>query len=442
MSLFRFKILLPVALAILFTPIPTRFGFWKFVFNLHPSLVGLLPCTFTSRDEWGFTPEDLYGGGNGNGYDDGFPSNQEQRTHRNRLWGQTALVTGANAGVGYEVALALARLGVQVTLACRTPAKCQAAAEKIRHDAVFVSRSKQDRGLHDGAKDSTVTTMTIDTSSLKSVQTFCEQFLGRSPGVPLDMLFLNAGIGAIAVLPDGTNELSVDGIEMTFATNVVGHHLLYKLLAPSILIPRDSEEYTPRKTPARIVLTSSSASYDTHYDYKIPPSLETLNGDPIVGMSHYSMSKLAQILWSRELTAQLDAQGTTASAAEDPNSIVYVNAAHPGAVATNIWDAISRNREVAAQTGTTHYKIVDKVVDALMSYLKSLMWTPEEGALTLLYLGTAVEDLQEKNIRGKYFHPQSILVTEHKNVYENEDETNVRQRNMWKFLDELVADYV
>jgi len=338
--------------------------------------------------------------------------------------------------------LALARLGVQVTMACRTPAKCQAAAEKIRHDAVFVSRSKQDRGLHDGAKDSNVTTMTVDTSSLKSVKTFCEKFLGRSPGVPLDMLFLNAGIGAIAVLPDGTNELSVDGIEMTFATNVVGHHLLYKLLAPSMLIPRDSEEYTPRKTPARIVLTSSSASYDTHYyDYKIPPSLETLNGDPIVKMSHYSMSKLAQILWSRELTAQLDAKGT-ASAAEDPNSIVYVNAAHPGAVATNIWDVITRNREVTEQTGTTQYKIVDKFVDVLMSYMKSIMWTPEEGALTLLYLGTAVGDLQEKNIRGKYFHPQSTLVTDHKNVYENEDETNVRQRNMWKFLDELVADYV
>jgi len=434
MSLFRFKILLPVAIAIFFTPLPTRLGFWKFVFGLHPSLVGLLPCTFTSRDEWGFTLEDLYGGGYGNSYDEGFPSNREKRTHRNRLWGQTALVTGANAGMGYEVALALARLGAQVTMACRTPSKCQAAAEKIRNDKVFVSRSEQDRGLHDEAADSYVTTMTVDTSSLKSVQAFCETFLARSPGVPLDMLFLNAGIGAIPVLPDGTNELSVDGIEKTFATNVVGHHLMYKLLAPSILSPRDSEEYTPRKTPARIVLASSSASYFTYYDYKIPTSLETLNGDPIVIMSHYGMSKLAQILWSRELTAQLDAKDNDST--EDPNSIVYVNAAHPGAVATNIWDLI------AEQAGTTQYKIIDKFVDALMSYMKSIMWTPEEGALTLLYLGTAVGDLQEKNIRGKYFHPQSTLVTEHKNVYENEDETNVRQRKMWKFLDELVTDYV
>ena len=58
------------------------------------------------------------------------------------------------------------------------------------------------------------------------------------------------------------------------------------------------------------------------------------------------------------------------------------------------------------------------------------MWTAEEGALTLVYLGTAVEDLQRQGFRGKYFHPQSQLVTVHKHVYENEEETKILQAKL------------
>jgi len=421
-SLLRPKFLFSLAFALLFTPIPTKLGFWKFVFHsLDPALVGIFPCTVPSPDDWGFTLEDLYGGGNGDG--DGSPSQREQRAYRNRLWGQTALVTGANSGTGYEIALALARLGVRVTLACRNPTKCEAAVEKIKSDPIFLERSKNDRGIwyddyddkQDDGKDVDpyVTSMTVDTSSLKSVQTFCEEFLEKMQGVPLDMLFLNAGIGAIPQLPDGTNKLSVDGIEITFATNVVGHHLMYKLLARAILTHQ-------REVPARIVLTSSSASYG---DY-IALDLDSLNNDPIDGMSHYGMSKLAQIWWARELTSQFDKDATS----DDPNSIVYINAGHPGAAATNIWDNIINPTSSFGK--------------AFLKYVKSYMWTSEEGALTLLYLGTAVEDLQKKKVRGKYFHPQTFEVTEHKHVYANEEETLVRQKKLWKFLDDLVAGYL
>lgn len=449
-SLLRFRVLLPVAIAIFLTPIPTRLGFWKFLLTFNPALVGILPCTLPSKAEWGFTLEDLYGGGDGNG--DGKPSQREQRIYRNRLWGQTALVTGANSGTGYEVALAMARLGVKVTLACRNPTKCRAAADRIRKDAMVVGRAEHDRGIYnnnsnnngDDLGEEYVTTMTVDTSSLQSVKTFCEAFLEQSNGVPLDMLYLNAGIGSRATLPDGTNELSMDGIELTFATNVVGHHLMYRLLRPIIHPQSGSPE---RKTPARIVLTSSAASYDTRpYDYKIPPDLETLNRDPVVHMSHYSMSKLAQILWARELTARLDSANADTAASDstssDPNSVVYVNAAHPGAVATGIWEKlISNQREMDEQKGTRNNRW-DGFMDSIMNYFLSVMWTSEEGALTLVYLGTAIDELEKQNIRGKYFHPQSQLITEHKNVYDNEEETNERQQKLWEFLDELVADYV
>jgi len=405
----KMKVLLPVAIAVFWTPIPTRLGFWKFVLHgMDPGLVGLLPCTVPSKDEWGFTFEDLY-------------------DERRSLEGQTALVTGANSGTGYEIALALARLGATVTLACRTPSKCDAAVGRIRNDPAFLERNGDGVVAEDGeGHPPRVTSMTVDTSSLGSVKSFCELFLEKNEGVPLDMLFLNAGIGAIGTLPDGTNRLSVDGIELTFATNVVGHHLMYKLLAP--IIVGGGKTPPPRKAPARIVLTSSSASYG---DYLVPPDLKTLNSDPIVDMSHYGMSKLAQIWWARELTSQLDDETAAAAAAadvDDPNSIVYVNAGHPGAAATNIWEAILNP--------TTH------IGRSLLSFAKSLMWTSEEGALTLLYLGVAVDDLAEKGVRGKYFHPQTRPITEHRNVYADEGETNVRQKAMWKFLDELVGEHV
>eukprot|EP00535_Pseudo-nitzschia_heimii_P006608 CAMPEP_0197178472 /NCGR_PEP_ID=MMETSP1423-20130617/3740_1 /TAXON_ID=476441 /ORGANISM="Pseudo-nitzschia heimii, Strain UNC1101" /LENGTH=451 /DNA_ID=CAMNT_0042628219 /DNA_START=109 /DNA_END=1464 /DNA_ORIENTATION=+ len=447
MSFFRRKtVLLPVILAVLFaTPIPTRLGFWKAVGDVLPFMVGLMPCYYPNGEaDWKFRFEDLYGGGNGDG--DGKPSNKEKRMHRNRLWGQTALVTGANSGTGYEVSLALARLGVRVTMACRNPTRCRDARDRILADDIVVSRGENDRGLYDEPdRAAYVTTATVDTSSLSSVKRFCEEFLAGSDGDPLDMLFLNAGIAARPLAPDGTNQLSVDGIEIVFATNVVGHHLMHKLLEPA-LTATDPERFRPRKTPARIVLTSSAASYDMlHFGYAVPTSLEDLNGDAAVDSSHYSQSKLAQILWARELTARIDATAAAAASSpknddDDPNAVVYANAAHPGAVATAIWGGwLSAERE-AVTTRSSALRVF--VCETVIAAWRSFMWTPEEGALTLMYLGTAVEDLRLRDLRGRYFHPQSELVTKHRHVYENEEATNALQAKLWNFLDELVADFV
>lgn len=412
--LFRAKIILPVIFAFFLTPVPKRLGFYEYLFS-NPALVGILPCSIRSEEQWGYTFEEFYGDGSNEG---------SEKEYRNRLWGQTALVTGANAGVGYETSLALARLGVSVTMACRNPSKCETAANQIREDEIVIRRGKEGIG-------SIVATMTVDTSSLKSVKKFCREFQaqtndndGAGNFMPLDMLFLNAGMGATPPKDDGSSKLSEDGIELTFATNVVGHHLMYKLLEPNV---RDSGEL--RKTPARIVLTSSSASYDTKYPYKVATDLETLNGDPIINMSHYAQSKLAQILWAKELTAQLDAEANDTRISSndiDPNSIIYVNAAHPGAVATGIWDKAEMP------------EIVRTIISIL---LKPIMWTPVEGALTLIYLGTAVEQLQKGIIRGQYYHPQSKRILDHKDA-KDDPETKILQEKLWKFLDELVADYV
>ena len=444
-SFFRVRVLLPVFLAaLLTTPIPTRLGFWRAVLGVLPVGVGMLPCFYPNGEAgWAFRFEDLYGGGNGDG--DGEPSGRERRAYRNRLWGQTALVTGANSGTGYEVSLALARLGVRVTMACRNPGRCRDARDRILADPEVISRGENDRGLHgESDRAAYLTTMTVDTSSLASVKRFCGEFLEKQQKDPLDMLFLNAGIGPRPLTPDGKNRLTEDGIEIVFATNVVGHHLMYRLLTPA-LEAKDPERFRPRTTPARVVLTSSCSSYETlPFGYTLATSLERLNGDAAVDTTHYSQSKLAQILWARELTARLDAETAGgASGGGDPNAVVYANAAHPGAVATNIWDGfLSAERDAKTERGALLPLLFLRLQEVFTHWSMSAMWTPEEGALTLLYLGTATGELRRRNFRGRYFHPQSQPVTRHRHVYADEDATNALQAELWAFLDGLVADFV
>ena len=409
----RAKLTLPLLVAFLLTPFPKQWGILELIFSLHPFLVGILPLSISNEQQWGFTFGDLYGDG-------GSSDAVDQNRYKYRLVGQTAIVTGANSGIGFQISLALARLGVSVTLACRNPSRCQAAAKKILEDEIVMDRNSEP----------TVATMTVDTSSLQSVKEFCVDFRARTDDgegnpLPLDMLFLNAGMSFASLTEDGSLNLSEDGIERTFATNVVGHHLMYKLLEPNI---RRSDAV--RKTPARIVQTSSCMSYTNFFRHKVATDLKTLNGARAQDPSLYAQTKLAQILWTQELTARLDAEGNLDS---NPNSIVYVNAGNPGGVATHIWH--------------THEGLKMSLWAKFCKYLarlhQSFFWTAEEGALTLLYLGTAVDDLQNKIIRGQYFHPQSKQMKPPKLFWiDNEKQTKILQENMWKFLDELVADFL
>lgn len=75
-------------------------------------------------------------------------------------------------------------------------------------------------------------------------------------------------------------------------------------------------------------------------------------------------------------------------------------------------------------------------MDGLMDFFqKDVMWTSREGALTLLYLGVQLDQLKEKNIRGKYYHPQTQEVVNEAALDEQ------RQDDLWKFCDELVSAY-
>lgn len=202
--------------------------------------------------------------------------------------GRIAVVTGANIGLGYETALALAGKGCAVVLACRNTAKAQAAQAAIL-------------ATHPRAR---VTCMALDLASLKSVRAFAAAYTKRH--ATLDLLINNAGI----MMPP--HALSEDGFESQLAANFLGHFALTGLLLPVI-------NQTPN---ARIVSLSSLAH-----------RWSGIRFDDLHGIRRYDkrlaygQSKLACLMFAYELQRRLDRAG-------HPTLSV---AAHPGVSATNLF---------------------------------------------------------------------------------------------------------
>lgn len=368
-----------IILGLLLSPLSRQYPIFTWLARFDDSLIGLIPSLSPPQPSWGYTFDQL---------------------QHVDLRGQVALVTGGNSGIGFEISKALSRRGASVTLGCRSPQRCFKAVDEIRSDK-----------LYSGAP---VSPLIIDMSKLIKVQHAAKTFSHTND--KLDMLFLNAGI-----FQDESNPLSDDGIETTFATNVVGHHLLYRLLEPLLL----------NSTMARVVSTSSLAGLQFPFlplskaEIQITTSVQELNDwKPAIVFNwrpefirpffKYGRSKLAQVLWSKALTRRLG-----------KDSSIYVNAANPGAVKTPM---------------TTHkyaHPMTPKVIlDLYTKLVSSLVWTSEEGALTELYLGVATEDIQEKQLRGKYFHPQSVEVV---NPYAENEEL---QENVWQLFEGLVEKFL
>jgi len=308
------------------------------------------------------------------------------------LHGQHALITGANSGLGLEAAKVLARSGASVALACRNLSKCEAAAAEVRLTA--------DEGA-------SISTWVLDTSSMASVRLFAADYIDKERH-PIDMLLLNAGIASAGMWVSGaaTLPLTEEGLEAVMATNHIGHSLLYELLLPTHLLPART---------ARVVLTSSASSFDT-YSYGVATDLGTLNSPPERGftsiLNPYGQSKLAQILWAQEATRRL---------AEEGIKNVYINSVHPGSVHTSIWDS-------------------NPILSSAPLFLKRLvlflreevMWNPRDGALTLLWLAMAEDELRARNLRGLYWHPQCERVTPHSAAA-----NSTLKRRFWDFTVEL-----
>jgi protochlorophyllide reductase len=209
--------------------------------------------------------------------------------------GRTAVVTGASAGIGRETALALARRGATVILACRDAAKGEGTADAIAA-ASATTRAK----LH---------VVRVDLASLASVRAAAAEI--RASCGRIDLLINNAGVMAIPF------NRSQDGVELTFATNHLGHFALTGLLLERLLAAPGS----------RIVTVSSSAHRRGRSDFA---GLDSDRGyQP--GRA-YDRSKLANLLFAYELQRRLHAAGAETISL----------AAHPGNARTALWRTSSR----------------------------------------------------------------------------------------------------
>lgn len=209
------------------------------------------------------------------------------------LSGRTAIVTGANSGLGYETTKALAGAGARVIMACRTLSKAKGAQAKLVEALEGSGRSNPEIEIE-----------LIDLSSLESVDGFVARMFEQYEH--LDLLVNNAGV--MATPP----QLTDDGIEFQFACNHTGHFALTAGLMPLL---HDTDG-------SRVVAVSSLAARSGSLIDHDPTSLEFY--DPI---GVYGATKLANQVFAVELDRRLRAAGS-------PTISV---AAHPGLSATNLF---------------------------------------------------------------------------------------------------------
>ncbi len=236
------------------------------------------------------------------------------------MGGKIVLVTGASSGLGLAAAEGFARLGAAVRLLARNEERAERARLEI------VARS----GNPDVQVD------LCDISDLNAVRRFAERFSGEMPR--LDVLVNNAG----ALL--GERTLSVDGIELTFATNVLGPFLLTNLLIPLL----------GRSAPARIVNVSSGGMYTQRLHVE---DLQSARGE-FDGATAYARTKRAQVILTEQWAQRLQGSG------------VVTHAMHPGWV-----DTPGLESSLPRFYGAT----------------RRLLRTPQEGADTIVWLGAAPE---------------------------------------------------
>ncbi|XP_029907010.1 retinol dehydrogenase 11 [Myripristis murdjan] len=203
-----------------------------------------------------------------------------------QLKGRTAIVTGANTGIGKFIALDLAHRGARVVLACRSKERGTKALKEIQSIT--------------GNTD--VHLRLLDTSSLDSVRAFAEKFIEEEKA--LHILINNA---AASGLP---KEITKDGLEISFATNHLGPFLLTNLLL----------DLMKRSAPARIINVSSVNHWRGKVDFS------HFRGENLVHRMDqvYNHTKLHNIICTNELARRLQGTGVTA------------NSVHPGVVMTEV----------------------------------------------------------------------------------------------------------
>jgi len=232
------------------------------------------------------------------------------------------MVTGASSGIGKETSRKLAELGATVVLVCRNQKRGEKAMSEIK----------------DASNNAEVELLVADFASLDSVRALAKEYLKKHDS--LHVLVNN--VGGVNV----TRSLTADGFETTFQVDYLSHFLLTNLLL----------EVLEKSAPSRIINVSSASHYRGHLNF------DDLQMKKRYGvMKAYSQAKLAQVLFTYELSKRLEGTGVT------------VNSLHPGAVATNIWKS---------PMGPFSF---------LGNISRLFLLSPERGAETPVYLASSPE---------------------------------------------------
>jgi NAD(P)-dependent dehydrogenase (short-subunit alcohol dehydrogenase family) len=250
--------------------------------------------------------------------------------------GKTIVATGATSGIGEVAVLALAGLGARIVFVARDEARAQATMRKLEAKAPGLGHR-----MH-----------LADLSSMAETRKVGAAIAASEPRI--DVLINNAG----ALFSD--RRVTPEGLELTFALNHMAYFVLTEALRDKLVA----------STPARIVATASNAHERANLDFN---DLQSAKG--YSGFKVYGRSKLANILFTRELARRLAGTGVTA------------NCLHPGAVATRFGDSSGG------------------WVGRLLPVLRLFFISAEKGADTIIYLASSPE---VEKTTGEYFVKRKI----------------------------------
>ncbi|XP_047332649.1 short-chain dehydrogenase TIC 32 B, chloroplastic-like [Impatiens glandulifera] len=300
----------------------------------------------------------------------GSSSTSEQVTEGIDATSLTAIVTGGSSGIGLETARVLALRNAHVIIAARNIEAAKQAKESILKD-------------NESAR---VDILTLDLCSINSIKNFAKEFIALN--LPLNILINNAGIMFCPF------ELTVDGIELQFATNHLGHFLLTNLL-----LDKMKETAKNSGIQGRIVNLSSVAHIHTYWGGILFDHINDPNR--YSDKKAYGQSKLANILHANELSRRLQEEGAN----------ITVNSLHPGLIMTNLMQH-------------TYF---------LMRFLKFFsyhLWkTVPQGAATTCYLALHP---QLEGVTGRYYSDCNESTS---SSYGTDE---VLAKKLWDFSNQLV----
>ena len=267
--------------------------------------------------------------------------------------GRTALVTGANSGIGLRTARVLAEHGARVLVACRSPERGATAITTVRDAARAAGR------------DAAVELVPLDLADLRSVRAAAEQVRSITED-RLDVLVNNAGV---MMTP---RKSTVDGFELQFGTNHLGHAALTWLLMPALKTTPDSRVVTLSSPVARIGRVRTS---DPNYEHR--------TYDPLTA---YGQAKLANLMFALELDRRARSKGL---------DLVSV-AAHPGYTHTRLVANMAGSRDTSPLATAIEY-----FGELGGRYFAQSV---EQGALPTLYAATSPD------VRGgDYYGPDGMF---------------------------------